>query len=57
MCQINAVLLNFLFIKVSQKMYQIWVIRNVSLPPNQYIRRISEESCDTGDWCNDCITF
>ncbi len=27
MCQKNAVLLNFLFIKVSQKMYQIWVIR------------------------------
>ncbi len=29
------------------------LIRNVSWAANQYIRMISEESCDTEDWSND----
>ncbi len=66
----NAVLLDFLFIKVSWKIKCIAVspnfffkltqlfstlliMRNVSWAANQYIRMISEESCDTEDWSND----
>ncbi len=29
------------------------IIRNISLAANQYIRMISEGSCDTEDWSND----
>ncbi len=29
------------------------IIRNVSWAANQYIRMISEGSCDTEDWSND----
>ncbi len=31
------------------------IIRNVSWAPNQYIRMVSEVSCDTEDWNNDCL--
>ncbi len=66
--QINAVLLNFLFIKESckityygfHKKYEaaklfskLIIIRNVSWTANQYISMISEGSCDTEDWSND----
>ncbi len=39
----------------STKIYQFstLVIRNVSWAVNQYIRMISEGSCDTEDWSND----
>ena len=58
--QINAVLLNFLFIKESWKkknivhkyFVQLYTI-NVSWAANQHIRMISEGSCDTEDWSND----
>ncbi len=31
----------------------LMIIRNVSWAQNQYIRMISEGSCDTEDWSND----
>ncbi len=34
---------------------QVWlIIRNVSWAPNQLIRMISEQICDTEGWSNDC---
>ncbi len=33
------------------------IIRNVSWAANQHIRMISEGSCDTEDWSNDCWKF
>ncbi len=33
------------------------IIINVSWAPNQHIRMISEGSCDTEDWSNDCWKF
>ncbi len=58
---VNAVLLNFLFIKESwkkvspfpQKYYTVFNISNVCWPPNQHIRLISEGSDGTEDWSND----
>ena len=57
--QINAVLLNFLFIKESWKknivhkyFVQLYTI-NVSWAADHHIRMISEGSCDTEDWSND----
>ena len=62
--QINAVLLNFLFIKESweikcvtdstKKLFStLIIIINVSWASNHHIRVISEGSCDTEDWSND----
>ncbi len=53
--QINAVLLNFVFIeyKAAQLFSTLIIIRNVSWAANQHIRMISEGSCDTEDWSND----
>ncbi len=61
----NAVLLNFLFIKSSWKLWfplkylatqlisTLLIRRYVSWASNQNIRMISEGSCDTEDWSND----
>jgi len=46
MLQINAVLLNFLFIKWPWTKYHSY--HNASWPSDQHIRRISERSCNTG---------
>ncbi len=59
--QLNAVLLNFLFIEESWKkcitvlsqLFLALIISNVSWAPNQHIRMISEGSCDTEDYSND----
>ncbi len=59
--QLNAVLLNFLFIKeiwkkcitVLTQLFLALIISNVSWAPNQHIRLISEGSCDTEDCSND----
>jgi len=58
LAQINAVLLNFLFIKESwEKEKNIFstliIIINVSWLSDPHIRVISEGSCDTEDWTND----
>ncbi len=34
-------------------LFSTLIIRNVSWESNQYIRMISEGSCDTEDWSND----
>jgi len=59
---------NFLFIKESwkkcimvckknirQQLLSTLIIRNAYWTRNQHIRRISEGSCDTEDWCNDYL--
>ncbi len=50
--------MDFLFvfhknIKQYKQFSALMKIRNVSWGPNQYIRMISEGSCDTEDWSND----
>ncbi len=47
---INAVLLNFLFIKESREKCFTFIIRNVTWAANQYILIISEGLCDIEDW-------
>ncbi len=39
--------------EAAQQFSTLIIIRNVSWAANQYIRMISEESCDTEDWSND----
>ncbi len=61
--EINAVLLNFLFIKEFRKnvaqiysaavLFSSLIKINVSWAANQYISMISGGSCDTEDWSND----
>ncbi len=61
--QINAVLLNDSlknpekkYIMVTPKILCSTTVSTLLIirPPNQYIIMISEGSCDTGDWSNDC---
>ncbi len=60
----NTFVLNFLYIKESWKMCHCFhrniqkqlfstLIIIVSWAANHHIKMISEESCDTKDWCND----
>ncbi len=39
--------------EAAQLFSSLIIIRNVPWAANQYIRMISEESCDTEDWSND----
>ncbi len=41
--------------EAAQLFTTLLIIRNVSWAANQYIKMISEESCDTEDWSNSAL--
>ncbi len=52
-CSKVRVKIFIILFKKNKFKYEI-IIRNVSWAPNHHIRMISEGSCDTEDWSNDC---